>query len=111
MQRNPNDQTCTKKISQNFESEALNSVDERSQKNLLSRQQISSRSEYTNPFKELAEAFNDTPLVNISTKTYTINVPILSSEDITSYLSMSNSWINRQTQIMEEWKEFFAAII
>jgi hypothetical protein len=86
-------------------------VDERSQKNLLSREQISSRSEYTNPFEELADAFNDTPLVNISTKNYTVNVPILSSEDITSYLSMSSSWINRQTEIMEEWKEFFSAII
>ena len=110
-QRNASDQTCTKKIAQNFESEALSSVDERSQKNLLSREQISSRSEYTNPFEELADAFNDTPLVNISTKNYTVNVPILSSEDITSYLSMSSSWINRQTEIMEEWKEFFSAII
>lgn len=111
MQRNANDQTCTKKIAQNFESESLNSIDEWSQKNLLSREQVSSRSEYTNPFEELADAFNDTPLVNISTKDYTVNVPLLSSEDITSYLSMSSSWINRQTEIMDEWKDFFSAVI
>ena len=111
MQRNANDQTCTKKISQNFESESLGSIDEWSQKNLWSREQISSRSEYTNPFEELANAFNDTPLVNISTKDYTVNVPLLSSEDITSYLSMSSSWINRQTEIMDDWKDFFSAVI
>ena len=111
MQRNPTDQTCTKKVAQNFESESLGSVDEWSQKNLLSREQISSRSEYTNPFEELADAFNETPLVNISTKDYTVNIPLLSSEDITSYLSMSSSWINRQTEIMKEWKDFFTAII
>ena len=34
MQRNPTDQTCTKKVAQNFESESLGSVDEWSQKNL-----------------------------------------------------------------------------
>jgi hypothetical protein len=111
MQRNPTDQTCTKKVAQNFESESLGSVDEWSQKNLLSREQISSRSEYTNPFEELADVFNETPLVNISTKDYTVNIPLLSSEDITSYLSMSSSWINRQTEIMKEWKDFFTAII
>jgi hypothetical protein len=78
---------------------------------LWSRDQISSWSDYTNPFKELEDAFNNTPLVNISTQDITVNVPMLSSEDITSYISMSQSWINRQTEILEDWQYFFESLI
>ena len=110
-QRDSTNKKCVKKISQNFEDEALNSIDSRTQQNLLSREQISSRSEYTNPFKQLEDAFSETPLINISTQDITVNVPMITSEDITSYISMSQSWVDRQMEILEDWQFFFESVI
>ena len=90
---------------------ALSQLDARWQENLASRDQVSSRSEYDNPFKALEEAFSETPLINISTQDITVNIPMIASEDITSYISMSQSWMDRQMKILEEWQEFFKAFI
>ncbi|MBO4515900.1 hypothetical protein J5751_00230 [bacterium] len=69
---------------------------------MISRDQISSWSDYTNPFDKLAEAFSETPLINISTQDITVNVPMLTSDDITSYVSMSQTWVNRQSEILSK---------
>ena len=81
---NASDQTCTAWDS------TLSKLDARWQQNLISRDQISNLSQYTNPFDKLAEAFSETPLINISTQDITVNVPMLTSEDITSYVRMIN---------------------
>lgn len=105
MKRDQNSQSCTTKDS------SLSALDAWWKKTLPSRWQVSSLSDYTNPFDKLSEVFKDTPLVNISTQDITVDVPMLSSEDITSYISMSQSRINRQTEILWEWKNFFTSII
>ncbi len=90
---------------------ALSQLDAWWQENLMSRDQVSSWSEYTNPFEQLEELFSETPLVNISTQDITIDVPMISSEDVTSYISMSQSWMNRQTEILADWQNFFTALV
>ena len=110
-QRDSQNKKCVNKVSKNFKEESLASIDSWTQQNLWSRDQISSWSDYTNPFKELENAFSEIPLVNISTQDITVNVPMLTSEDITSYISMSQSWINRQTEILEDWQYFFESLI
>ena len=102
---NASDQTCTASDS------ALSKLDARWQKNVISRDQISSWSDYTNPFDKLAEAFSETPLINISTQDITVNVPMLTSDDITSYVSMSQTWVNRQSEILSKRWDFFKGLI
>lgn len=102
---NPSDQTCVASDS------ALSKLDARWQRNVISREQISSWSDYTNPFEKLAEVFSETPLLNISTQDITVNIPMLTSEDITSYVSMSQSRVNRQSEILSDWEEFFKWIV
>ena len=90
---------------------ALSNLETRSQNNLLSREQVSSRSEYANPLNNLADAFNETPLVNIHTRDITVDIPMLTTEDITSYISLSQSRMSRQWEILEDWKDFFTSLI
>lgn len=110
-QRDSVNKKCVKKISQNFEDEALASIDTWTQQNLLSKEQISSWSNFANPFKELEDQFSQTPLININTQDIMVNVPMITSEDITSYISMSQSWVNRQKEILEDWQIFFESVI
>lgn len=95
------------------EASTLWTLDAWMQENGISKAQMNtiSNSIYANPFKQLSEIFKETPLVNISTQNIVINVPMISSEDITAYISMSQSRVDRQQEIIDEWKEFFSALI
>lgn len=53
----------------------------------ISKEQVKklNLAEWTNPFKELQELFNNTELVNISTQNISIRIPRIYSEDIEAY--------------------------
>jgi len=55
--------------------------------------------------------FEEVPLINLRTENINVKVPMISSEDITAYTSMSKNWINKQQKILEERTSFFAAMI
>jgi hypothetical protein len=81
--------------------------------NWISREEISSASEsnFANPLDFLETAFQDVPLINITTEDVVVNVPMITSDDIISYIATSQNWLNRQQQILEEWKDLIFGIL
>jgi gas vesicle protein len=55
--------------------------------------------------------FEEIPLVNIRTENITIKVPMISSEDITAYTSMSRNRITQQEKVLQEWFDLFKSMI
>lgn len=57
-----------------------------------------------NPFEEIQKMFAQTPLINIETQDVVVKVPTLYSEDITRYEAMLKSWLERNREIVQDWK-------
>ncbi len=104
---------CVKKSNPNQNEQALSGLDAWSQDNLISRWQVSNRSDaaFANPFEKMEAMFEEVPLINLRTENINVKVPMISSEDITAYISMSKNWIEKQQKILEERTSFFAAMI
>jgi len=113
MARKSATESCEKKANPKQNEEALNNIDAWAQSNLLSREQITNLSEtaFANPFDKMVAMFEEVPLINLRTENITVTVPMISSEDITSYVSMSKNWIAQQEKILEEWMNLFKAMI
>ncbi|MDR2416475.1 MAG: hypothetical protein LBD75_07990, partial [Candidatus Peribacteria bacterium] len=58
-----------------------------------------------NPFEQLSKLFNQSELINIQTKTLTVKIPIIYSEDINAYEIYLRQWGDRQQEIIEERKK------
>jgi hypothetical protein len=110
---NDQNNTCVKKSNKNQNETALSNLDNWWQNNLLSRGQVQKRSDssFANPFEKMEAMFEEVPLINLRTENINVKVPMISSEDITAYVSMSQNWINVQQRILEERKDFFAWVI
>jgi hypothetical protein len=67
-----------------------------------------SKSNFANPLEALEVLFEDVPLIDMTTQDITVQIPLISSEDIVSYASMSQNWINKQKKILEEWRDLFS---
>ncbi len=111
--RNTTTNSCEKKVSAKQNDKALSKMDARSQNNLLSRWQVSnwSDSSFANPFEKMEAMFEEVPLINLRTENITVKVPMISSEDITAYVSMSQNWIWKQQKVLKEWMDFFKAMV
>jgi hypothetical protein len=59
----------------------------------------------------LETAFQDVPLINITTEDLTVNVPMITNEDILSYVATSQNWLTKQKQILQEWKDLIFGIL
>jgi membrane-associated HD superfamily phosphohydrolase len=113
MERKQDKNICQKKVSPNQNEDALGKLDNWSQNNLISRSQITNLSEssFANPFDKIEAVFEEIPLVNIRTENITIKVPMISSEDITAYTSMSRNRITQQEKVLQEWFDLFKSMI
>jgi hypothetical protein len=109
MERKQDKNTCQKKTSPNQNDDALGELDTWAQNNLISRSQITNLSEssFANPFDQIETMFKEVPLINIRTENITVKVPMISSEDITAYTSMSRNRITQQEKILDEWFDLF----
>ena len=105
--------TCIKKVSPNQNDDAFGKMDSWAQNNLLDRDQVSSvwDSSFANPFEKIEAMFEEVPLINLRTENITVKVPMISSEDITAYIHMSSTWIDKQKKILEEWFDLLKAMI
>ncbi len=63
-----------------------------------------------NPFEALASLMNESNIINISTETLTVKVPMIFSEDINEYQFYLNQWIEENELIMQEWERVLNAI-
>jgi hypothetical protein len=50
--------------------------------------------------------FKDVPLINISTRDINVKVPMLTSEDINTYISYLQSWIDKNGQVLDDRQSF-----
>ncbi|WP_213348475.1 FG-GAP repeat domain-containing protein [Candidatus Vampirococcus lugosii] len=57
----------------------------------------------SNPFDAISTLFNDIPLINFETRNISIQVPMISSEEIERYLTYLNGRLDRNKGIVEEW--------
>ena len=80
---------------------------------LLSKQEDASRNlmDWVNPFEKMAQLFNSSDLVKISTKNISVKIPWIYSEDIESYISYLKTWLSTQNSILKSWKDKVAATI
>jgi len=81
--------------------------------NWISRDNITDLSEtsFANPFEEIEAMFEDVALINLRTENISVKVPIITSDDIDAYTNMSKNWIEDQKEILEDWTNFFKALI
>jgi hypothetical protein len=79
----------------------------------LNRSQITNLQDtaFANPFEKIEAMFDEVPLINLRTENITVKVPMISSEDITAYTSMSKNWISTQEKTLEKWLDLFKAMI
>jgi hypothetical protein len=112
-ERKPATKKCVKKTSPNQNEESLGKIDAWAQNNLLDREQITNTSDmaFANPFEKLEVMFAEVPLINIRTENITVKVPMISSEDISSYAHMSKNWIEKQEKVLKEWEDFLGAML
>ena len=112
-QRTPSNKTCVEKTSKNANESAVSNNDNWLQQKLISRDQIANwwDSLYANPFEQLRELFNDSPLVNIRTKNIYVTVPMVTSDDISAYISLSENWIDKQERILKDRQRFFSDVL
>lgn len=112
-QRTPSNKTCVEKTSKNANESAISDNDNWLQQKMISRDQIANwwDSLYANPFEQLRELFNDSPLVNIKTKNIYVTVPMVTSDDISAYISLSQNWIDKQERILKDRQRFFSDVI
>jgi len=105
--------SCVEKTNQSANDQWLDSLSNLLESNWVSREQISNASEsnFANPLAFLEKAFEDVPLINISTEDVVVNVPMITSDDIISYIATSQNWLTRQQQILEEWKNLIYGIL
>jgi len=59
----------------------------------------------------MAQLFNSSDLVKISTKNISVKIPWIYSEDIESYISYLKIWLSTQNSILKSWKDKVAATI
>jgi hypothetical protein len=80
---------------------------------VLSQQRFRNQSELygQNPFEAIAKMFKDVPLINISTKDINVKVPMLTSEDVNTYMSYLKSRKKQNQQILDQRQSFFDEII
>jgi len=64
-----------------------------------------------NPFDALAGIFNEVPLIDITTHNINLKVPLLASEDIIRYASLSDAWLERNGRILDDWKNIFQSFL
>lgn len=64
-----------------------------------------------NPFEEIQKMFAQTPLINIETQDVVVKVPALYSEDITRYEAMLKSWLERNREIVQDWKSLVEGVV
>jgi hypothetical protein len=91
--------------------EALKNINSDSKNTALSADtaytQLSTRVEETNdkianPFEQLSKLFNQSELINIQTKTLTVKIPMIYSEDINAYEIYLRQRGDTQSAIIDE---------
>jgi len=104
---------CKTKKSPKQNDDAFWKIDSLGQNSLLDRKSITniSDSSFANPFEKIESMFKDVPLINIRTENITVKVPMITSDDITAYISMSRNWIQTQQKILKDWFDLFKALI
>ncbi|MEI6118598.1 MAG: hypothetical protein WCP92_05230 [bacterium] len=55
--------------------------------------------------------FNEVPLININTKELNVKIPALTSDDINAYVSYLTIWIEKNSQILEDWTSMFNEVL
>ena len=105
--------SCVAKTNKSANDEWLDSLSSLIDSKRVSREEIeqASESNFADPLAFLETAFDDVPLINITTEEINIKVPMITSDDITSYISTSQNWLERQKQILEEWKDLLFGIL
>ncbi|MBQ5944880.1 hypothetical protein IJL65_00255 [bacterium] len=63
-----------------------------------------------NPFEALASLMNESNIINISTETLTVKVPMIFSEDINEYQFYLNQWLEENELIMQERERVLNAV-
>ena len=58
-----------------------------------------------NPFEALASLMNESNIINISTETLTVKVPMIFSEDINAYQFYLQQWLIENENILKEWED------
>ncbi len=104
---------CKEKANPSQNEEELSKLDAWSKNNLVSRSQVSNLSEtfLANPLEFMETLSEDIPLINLRTENITVKVPMISTEDITAYVSMSKNWIAQQEKVLQEWFDLFKALV
>lgn len=98
--------TCEKKPKSNNENDSF--MQNVYKENLLNRSQITNMDEtlwINNPFLALEKMFEDVELINIRTENITVKIPMLTSDDISAYISMMQNWIKQQNATIEKRKK------
>jgi hypothetical protein len=60
---------------------------------------------FSNPFKIVAQYFDNTPLINITTRTVIFKIPWLTEEEFERQKMYLKSWLDRNKEIIDEWKK------
>ncbi|HRX63772.1 MAG TPA: hypothetical protein P5060_01570 [Candidatus Absconditabacterales bacterium] len=111
--RNTQEGLCEKKTNKATNDDALEKMGSLIENNWISRDNITDLSEtsFANPFEEIEAMFEDVALINLRTENISVKVPIITSDDIDAYTNMSKNWIEDQKEILEDWTNFFKALI
>ena len=63
----------------------------------------------SNPFERLAGLMNESNIINISTETLNVKVPMIFAEDINGYELYLNQWLDINWKKVDEWKTALTA--
>ena len=58
----------------------------------------------SNPFESLASLMNESNIVNISTETLVVKVPMIFAEDINEYYIYLQQWLDKNKEIVDGWE-------
>jgi len=64
-----------------------------------------------NPFEALSSLMDESNIINISTETLTVKVPMIFAEDINAYEFYLRQWLETNNKIMEEWKSLLQTFV
>lgn len=64
-----------------------------------------------NPFEALSSLMNESNIINISTETLTVKVPMIFPEDINAYEIYLHQWLDTNTQIVNERKSVLETMV
>ena len=64
-----------------------------------------------NPFEALSSLMNESNIINISTETLTLKIPMIFPEDINAYEIYLHQWLDINTQIVNDWRSLLETFV